>query len=376
MVSHSPMRELILNQLVYFAFLQSVFLLGIYVFSTRLRRHINAYLLVLILVILIGLMGKVGYSLELLGGGFRWFGLSEYATFLFGASVYLFTRSSLLGKRFAARDLVHYLPGIVYIVMITFYYLLPPNAVINARLESGELFRAVVLFMGLGLLFNITYWVMSYRKFLAFRAHLSDEVSYAVKTRFFSHFLITVGLCLFCWLAIYLIGAFGHSWLERTVRPFIWLSLAFIVLFISYYGIKEPELFKIAPLISPKKYAQSKLSAGDLDVLKAKLDQLMEEKKPFLNRNLLKADLAELLEVNNPEVSRLLNERIGMNFFEYINYHRIKEFISLAQQEGAQRLTFFGLAQEAGFNSKTTFNKSFKKIMGTSPKDYFEKEMG
>ncbi|MEQ9300270.1 MAG: hypothetical protein RIF33_16980 [Cyclobacteriaceae bacterium] len=133
------MRELILNQLVYFAFLQSVFLLGIYVFSSRLRPHINSYLLVLILVILVGLMGKVGYSLELLGGGFRWFGLSEYATFLFGASVYLFTQSSLLGRRFTPRDLVHYLPGIVYIVMITFYYLLPPNVVINARLESGEL---------------------------------------------------------------------------------------------------------------------------------------------------------------------------------------------------------------------------------------------
>ncbi|WP_432264962.1 AraC family transcriptional regulator [Croceitalea rosinachiae] len=32
----------------------------------------------------------------------------------------------------------------------------------------------------------------------------------------------------------------------------------------------------------------------------------------------------------------------------------------------------FVLEQEAGFNSKTTFNKSFKNLMGTSPSRYFE----
>ncbi len=120
-----------------------------------------------------------------------------------------------------------------------------------------------------------------------------------------------------------------------------------------------------------KKYTQSKLSKSDLDHLQTKLDQLMVEKKPYLNRKLLKAELADMLGVSSPEIARLLNENIGMNFFEYINYHRIKEFVELAKTDNAKNLTFFGLAQEAGFNSKTTFNKSFKKLMGASPKEYF-----
>ena len=82
-----------------------------------------------------------------------------------------------------------------------------------------------------------------------------------------------------------------------------------------------------------------------------------------------------MLGVNNPEVARLLNEKIGMNFFEYVNYFRIREFIELAKMDRAKNLTFFGIAQEAGFNSKTTFNKSFKKIMGTSPSEYFSQEL-
>jgi AraC-like DNA-binding protein len=89
----------------------------------------------------------------------------------------------------------------------------------------------------------------------------------------------------------------------------------------------------------------------------------------------MKSDLADLLGVNNPEIARLLNESIGMNFFEYVNYYRIREFLELAKTEKAKTLTFFGLAQEAGFNSKTTFNKSFKKIMGSSPREYFTHQL-
>ena len=188
------------------------------------------------------------------------------------------------------------------------------------------------------------------------------------------NFLIAIGICLFCWVLVYFISIFGNKTIERSSREFIWVGIAMIILFIAYYGMVSPELFKIAPLVQNKKYAQSKLSSKDLEALKLRLEQLMEEKKPYLNRKLLKTELAEMLGISSPEMARLLNESIGMNFFEYINYHRIKEFVALAQTEQAQQLTFFGLAQEAGFNSKTTFNKSFKKLMGSSPKEYFENQ--
>ena len=100
----------------------------------------------------------------------------------------------------------------------------------------------------------------------------------------------------------------------------------------------------------------------------------MEQKKPYLNNKLLKAELAEMMGISNPELARLLNERIGMNFFEYVNYHRIMAFIELAKTEKGKSMTFFGVAQEVGFNSKTTFNKSFKKLMGVTPKQYLTKQ--
>ena len=334
----------------------------------------NGYLIFLIFILLIGLSGRVLYISGIFGKDFRLIGLSEFATLLFGSTIFLFTKSSLNQKPFSKLDLVHYVPGFFYILFVIFYFMLPSNEVIASRAKSGELFRTITLFIGIGLLFNITYWVLSLQVFLSFRKKLRDEFSYTIKTSFFLKFLMAIGLCLLSWVIVYFISIFGFELIERRAREFIWLSIALIILFIAFFGILSPDLFQIGSSNKAQKYAQSKFSLKDLDALKVKLENLMEEKKPYLNNKLLKAELSEMLGVSNPEMARLLNEKIGMNFFEFVNYYRIKEFVSLAKTEKAKTLTLFGIAQEVGFNSKTTFNKSFKKLMGDSPSAYFNKE--
>ncbi len=363
------------NQLVYFGYFQSIFLLAIYAFSPKKRKNINGYIAFLVFILMIGLTGRIIYISEIFGRNLRFISFSEFSTLLFGSTVYLFTRSSLLDKRFSWNDLVHYVPGFFYIIFIIFYFMLPTDQELGLRVQSGELFRTITLFIGIGLLFNITYWLMSCSIFWSFKKNLSEELSYSVKTKFFQYFLMAIGLCLVYWVTVYILSVLHLDTIERTTRQFIWLSIALIILFIAFYGLKEPDLFKISHQINTKKYAQSKLSPKDLQDLKVQLDQLMQEKKPYLNRKLVKSELAEMMGVSNPEVARLLNEKIGMNFFEYINYYRIREFVKLAKSDKAKNLTFFGLAQEAGFNSKTTFNKSFKKLMGSSPKEYFSQEV-
>ncbi|KZS38197.1 transcriptional regulator [Aquimarina aggregata] len=361
----------ILNQLVYFGYLQSIFLLLIYVFSPKNRKNINEYIAIFVLVLMIGLTGRVLFLSGIFGANHRLIVFSEFATLLFGATIYLFTRSSLLGKRFSSKDLLHYAPAFFYNTIATIIFILPSDEIIKERIDSGEQFRNILLCVGIGLIFNITYWIMSLRLFLKFRAKIQNEISYTVQSRFFLNFLIAIGLCLLCWTTMYFSWIVGSTLFNKSAWQIIWLSIASIILFIAFYGMKEPDLYKITSLVKTKKYLQSKLSNEDLTQLKSNLDRLMEEKKPFLNQKLLKSELAEMIGVSNPEIARLLNERIGMNFFEYINYYRIKEFVELAKSDKAKNMTFFGLAQEAGFNSKTTFNKSFKNLMGTTPKDYF-----
>ncbi len=362
------------NQLIYFAFFQSILLLFVYAFSKKNRKKVNPFLAFMVFTLFIGLVGKTLYISEVFGKNFRLNAFSELAAMLFGITVYLFTRTSLLGKRPQNKHLAHYIPAFGYMGFIVFYFMLPSDAVIRERIATGELARMIYACHAIGLIVNITYWGLSLLQYLRFRDRLKDEFSFTVKTRFFLNFHVIIGVFLLIWLVLYILSLSGFEMLERDLRPAIWVSIALIILFIAYYGMLSPEVFRVAPLEEIRKYAQSKFSATDLNALKEQLEQLMNERKPYLNNKLLKAELAEMLGIPNPELARLLNECIGMNFFEYVNYYRIKEFVSLAQTNKARQLTFFGLAQEAGFNSKTTFNKSFKRLMGTSPSEYFNNQ--
>lgn len=359
-----------LTQFTYFAFFQSLFLIVIFLISASQRRRVNIYLFILVVLLLVGLIGKLG---ELSWGWhIRAKGVSEFAILFFGPTIYLFVQSTLSEKRFSKQDLFHYIPGVFYSLVITFYYILAPKEAVNERIESGELFRVIRILVGTGLTVNISYFLLSVLKYQELKKSLQDEVSYILNINFIRNFLIAIGGCLLMWLVVYLIS-FGKNYqLEIQSREFIWLAIALLVLFIAYYQMVAPAVFRFETVTPVTKYAQSKFSHADLDQLKLELEKIMVEKKPYLNSKLLKSELAEMMSINAPELSRLLNERIGMSFFEYVNYHRIHEFIRLAKSPLIEEKTLLGLAQEAGFQSKSTFNKSFKKIMGCPPSAYLK----
>ncbi len=363
--------QTILNQLVYFGFFQSVFLLVTYFVSSKKRKYINEFMIVFVFVVTIGLLGKVIYNTGVFGENFRFISLSELSALLFGPTIYLFTNSILHKTKFSKTDLIHYVPGISYSLFVFIYFVIPEDMVLGDRIKTGELQRVIYACHAVGLIVNITYWYLGVKVFKTFIRASKNEISYELHTRFITMFLYVTGFCLLLWTVLLVTSFFGFPMLERNARPYIWIVLTFIILFINYYLMISPQVLKEIPSIKLKKYTQSKLNDSDLEKLKLELNELMVKKKPYLNNKLLKTELAKMLGVNSPELARLLNESIGMNFFEYVNYYRIKEFVSLAETEKGKQLTFFGLAQEAGFNSKTTFNKSFKKLMGVSPSVYF-----
>jgi len=361
----------ILNQLVYFAFLQGLFLIVIFCVSRTKRQQINVHVWILIVLLMLGLLAKMAHFA--LGWERQLKGISEFSILFFGPTVYLFVQSTLSEKRFSTSDLLHYIPGVVYSLIVTFYYILPSPETISERVVSGELYRVVHILVGIGLTVNITYFVLSVLRFRELTKSLQAEASYTLNISFVRNFLIAIGSCLLIWLTVYLISFGPYTQIEIASRAFIWQAVALIVLFIAYYQIVAPAVFQLPQLPKESKYAQSKFSSADLDQLKLELENIMEQKKPYLNAKLLKSELAELMDINAPELSRLLNERIGMSFFEYVNYHRIHEFIRLAKSPMAGQKTLLGLAQDAGFHSKSTFNKSFKQIMGCPPSEYLRK---
>ena len=363
--------EKIFALLVYFGLLQGIFLLAILFFGNNYRKRINGYLVFLIFVLVVGLLGRALLLLEFFGYEPRLITISEFSIFLFGPAFALFTQATLEKRKFNKKDLLHFIPALIHISYLVFYFLLPNNQVLNARFISGELIRIVLTLGVLGILVNSVYFIWSWRIFHKFNLQVKNELSYVITFRFFRTFLFAIGTCLFFWLVIILITFFKFELFARVIYSFVWLGFTFIMLFIGFYALTQPELLSITFSNSTKKYAHSKLTRQDIEDLKSKLEEIMISKKPYLNKKLLKTELAELLGVNNPEMARLLNEGFGMNFFEFTNYYRIKEFVGLVESGQFKSFTFLAIAEKAGFNSKSTFNKAFKEVIGKTPRQYF-----
>ena len=97
---------------------------------------------------------------------------------------------------------------------------------------------------------------------------------------------------------------------------------------------------------------------------------MVAEKGLYKNQELTLADLAEEAGIHQKQLSFLINQFSGKNFFNFVNEHRVKEAQRLLIDKQYEHLSFLGIAFEAGFNSKATFNASFKKVTGQTPRQY------
>lgn len=198
------------------------------------------------------------------------------------------------------------------------------------------------------------------------------------------------------------------NWLRNLIiwLSFIWLLVLFgnddwifsatvvFTFFIGFFGIRQGLIFNTdtsehdgneeknkvsheentgtAMTADTAKYQKSGLSDRASEALHRQLNSLMLEEKTYTNSEVSLTDLADRLNVPLNHLSQVINEREGKNFYDYINTLRIQEFITIAGFPESRRMTLFGLAQQCGFNSKSSFNRYFKKITGKSPSEYMQ----
>ncbi|MBT7093837.1 MAG: helix-turn-helix transcriptional regulator, partial [Bacteroidetes bacterium] len=101
------------------------------------------------------------------------------------------------------------------------------------------------------------------------------------------------------------------------------------------------------------------------------ITELMNTQKPYLNPDLDLNKLSDLAKLNPKITSRIINHDLHMNFYEFVNKHRVEEFKQRLQQSNCDQFTLLGHAFECGFNSKSTFNHIFKKNTGQTPREYY-----
>jgi len=158
------------------------------------------------------------------------------------------------------------------------------------------------------------------------------------------------------------------------VLYFLMLVMIYLTFWIGIEGLSRTNFILIRD--SEKKTENknfTQLTQDEIHDYIRRLDQLMSEEKIYLNQNLSLYELAARLKADPNLISFILNNHLKMNFYDFINRHRIDEVKSKLDDAQYNHLTLLGIALESGFNSKTTFNRVFKRITGITPTQFKKK---
>ncbi len=154
------------------------------------------------------------------------------------------------------------------------------------------------------------------------------------------------------------------------------------IYWVSYFGVTQSNVRSViaknlGPAISQgKKTSQSyspELALERLEKLMGKIDDHMTVSEDFINPELTIMDLAKGIKVHPKLVSAAINTINKQNFNSYVNQHRIIKAKVLLNTDKELNLSIEGIGNEVGFKSKSAFYSAFKKVTGTTPKDYKEK---
>jgi AraC-like DNA-binding protein len=96
----------------------------------------------------------------------------------------------------------------------------------------------------------------------------------------------------------------------------------------------------------------------------------MEENKPYLDPDLSLKGLAEDLNFSERDLSQVINNNIGLRFFDYVNKYRIQDAVSLIKKPPDPKMTILEIMYDVGFNSKSSFNTAFRKFTDITPSEF------
>jgi AraC-like DNA-binding protein/xanthosine utilization system XapX-like protein len=138
----------------------------------------------------------------------------------------------------------------------------------------------------------------------------------------------------------------------------------------GYRAMRQSEIVLGPAETKPgRRYERSSLTPENAALYKTRLLELMERKKPYLDPEITLPKLAVALEIPVAHLSRVINEHLGRNFFEFINHYRVEEAKRRMTGPGAGD-KLITVALDCGFNSLATFNRVFKELAGRTPSEY------
>ena len=290
-----------------------------------------------------------------------------------GPLVYLYIRYQINPQtRLQPSDLLHLLPLVLYIWLLQDF--LFSNASDKLKMIHNLAIPNFFLVQYLKKAQLLLYGLVCYR-FLARHKRVTYELLSNLENRhlqWLKHLLLATGVLLGLWVI-----SNEFIW----TQPALGITLLAFSYWIAYQALQQESSFaniatqSVLPIINEEpagRYRNSSLSDEYLKEAMDRIEQYMTNEKPYLNGDMNLTSLAEQLAFSPNQLSQILNEGFRENFYRLVNRYRIEESKRLLLDPAFEHYNIMGIAFEAGFSTKSTFNKTFKELTGLSPSEFLK----
>ena len=141
-------------------------------------------------------------------------------------------------------------------------------------------------------------------------------------------------------------------------------TISFVIL--SAYLLLNPKLFNMITIHNVVVLKKLKVSLTEISIN-------IISKKKYLESDLTLKRLANLLKIDQTDITDAIVTSEHTNYRDFINSVRLNEMIINMNHPIYIDKTIYGIAQDFGFNSESTFHRVFKKKYKLTPKLYFSK---
>jgi AraC-like DNA-binding protein len=337
--------------------------------------------------------------------------------FLIGPCIFFFVRHACLGKAITFKqDFIHLLPSVLAAINLIPFYLI--------SLEEKRLFLEIIrvypllsIELGAGFLPIVYSNIIKGLLFLLYGLASLKILLFTSKVRFSvaKHpksipilrgavtFLLIIAL-IFLWINVSQLFNSGTLELRQLSGSGLQIQFAlhtFLLLTTFYFFFMPEGIFSLpesvfvngnkqdadllTPILVPSEPELSTAAVDHADPVplsseeKALLIRLiygMEMEHWYKTKNFSAKDCAVLLGIEKHQLSGLFRKAIPKRFTDFVNGYRI-DFVKFQIKEGKlKKFTLEALAQEAGFNSRTTFYNAFLKAEGVNPSRFVEQLQG
>ena len=328
-----------------------------------------------------------------------WYGRDGYYEVLFylplqqvlllGPIVYFYTKSLLdEGFKLTRKERIHFVPAILYllysfIIFIADFFILDEIYFYSDGQDKD--FDLWYQILGFGSM--LIYFLLSLQYYNRYKTKIFNELSYAneVVYRWVQHFLIALLMVLLLRILFFIINP---EWGQFGRKFWYYLCFSMVFYYISIQGFaqyiqlaNQPRFFRKEKeeneeIIKPEVQTSGlKEDPEKLHLWKKQLFDLVQNRKLYLNPRLTLSDMAKEMSLNTKQVSQVVNQGFDMNFNDFVNHHRTMALIEKLKAAEHQEKTLLALAYECGFNSKSTFNRAFKKETGKTPKIFLAEQV-